>query len=36
MPTTISFMDCAICFCVGFFTGSGWALGGWIIARILR
>lgn len=33
MPTTISLLQIAIWFCVGFFTGAGWALGAWLVNR---
>jgi hypothetical protein len=36
MPTTISLYDVGIWCCVGFFTGAGWALGSWLVGRILR
>ena len=36
MPTTLSLQLIGVWFCVGFFTGAGWALAGWIIARVLR
>lgn len=36
MPTEITLMSVAIWFAVGFFTGSGWALGAWLIGRLLR
>lgn len=35
MPTTISLIQIAIWFCVGFFTGFGWALGTWLCGRLL-
>jgi hypothetical protein len=36
MPAEISPMLCLIWFCVGFFTGLGWALGCWVIGRLTR
>ena len=36
MPTTLSLQLIGVWFCVGFFTGAGWALAGWIIGRVLR
>lgn len=36
MPATISLQLIGIWFCVGFFTGFGWALGSWAVSRILR
>jgi hypothetical protein len=35
MPSDISLHLIAVWFCVGFFTGAGWALGTWIINRLL-
>lgn len=35
MPATIGLELIGIWFCVGFFTGAGWALGNWIINRAL-
>lgn len=36
MPITISLYAVAIWAAVGFFTGAGWALGTWLVGRILR
>ena len=36
MPNTITLYQIGVWCCVGFFTGAGWALGAWLIARILR
>lgn len=36
MPTTITLYNIGVWCCVGFFTGAGWALGGWLIGRIVR
>lgn len=33
MPTAINLTAIGIWFCVGFFTGLGWALGVWVITR---
>lgn len=35
MPVTIGFIQIAIWFCVGFFTACGWALGSWVVGRLL-
>ena len=36
MPTTVSLYLIGVWFCVGFFTGAGWALAAWIVGRFLR
>ena len=36
MPESISLIACGIWFCVGFFTGAGWAFGSWLIGKITR
>jgi hypothetical protein len=36
MPTAISLYAVAVWFCVGFFVGSGWALGAWLVSRVTR
>lgn len=36
MPTTISLYQVGVWMAVGFFVGSGWALGSTLVARILR
>jgi len=36
MPTDLSAHSILVWFCVGFFTGFGWALGTWIVNRLLR
>jgi len=36
MPNTITLYQVGVWVSVGFFTGAGWALGSWIVARILR
>lgn len=36
MPSDISLHLIGVWFCVGFFTGIGWALGSWIVSRVLR
>lgn len=35
MPDTISPQLIGIWFCVGFFTGTGWALALWLVGRLL-
>jgi hypothetical protein len=34
MPTTVSLYQIGVWFCVGFFTGLGWALAGVLVARV--
>jgi hypothetical protein len=36
MPSTISLQLIGIWFCVGFFTGLGWASASWLVGRVLR
>lgn len=36
MPSTVSIQLIGIWFCVGFFTGLGWALAAWLIGRVFR
>jgi hypothetical protein len=36
MPMTISLQLIGIWFCVGFFTGLGWALASWLVGRVIR
>lgn len=36
MPTTVTLQLIGVWFCVGFFTGFGWALAGWIVGRLSR
>jgi hypothetical protein len=36
MPTTVSLYAIGVWFAVGLFTGLGWALGHWVIAKLLR
>lgn len=35
MPTTVTLYLIAVWFCVGFFTGAGWAFGAWLVNRLL-
>lgn len=36
MPSTISLYLVGVWFAVGLVTGFGWALGGWLVSRLLR
>jgi len=36
MPSTVTLYLIGVWFCVGFFTGAGWALGLWLVGRVLR
>mgnify|MGYP003694197207 CR=1 FL=1 len=36
MPNDISLYHVGVWFAVGFFTGAGWALGAWLVGRVLR
>jgi hypothetical protein len=36
MPSTVTLYLIGVWFCVGFFTGAGWAIAAWIVGRILR
>jgi hypothetical protein len=35
MPNTITLYQIGVWFCVGFFTGCGWALALWLVSRLL-
>jgi hypothetical protein len=35
MPATVSFYLIGVWFCVGFFTGAGWAIAAWLVGRTL-
>ena len=35
MPSTVNLYLIGVWFCVGFFTGAGWALAAWLVGRIL-
>jgi hypothetical protein len=35
MPATVSLYLIGVWFCVGFFTGAGWAIAGWLVGRVL-
>jgi hypothetical protein len=34
MPSTITLYLIGVWFCVGFFTGAGWAIAAWLVGRI--
>ena len=34
MPTKLDVNLIAVWFCVGFFTGAGWAIAAWLVGRI--
>jgi hypothetical protein len=36
MPSTVNLYQIGVWFCVGFFTGTGWALAAWLVGRLLR
>ena len=36
MPVTLSFYALGVWFCVGFFTGLGWAVAAWLWGRATR
>jgi len=36
MPSTVNLYQIGVWFCVGFFTGAGWATAAWLVGRILR
>jgi hypothetical protein len=35
MPSTVTPYLIGVWFCVGFFTGAGWAVAAWLVGRIL-
>jgi hypothetical protein len=35
MPSTVTPYLIGVWFCVGFFTGAGWAVATWLVGRIL-
>jgi len=35
MPTKVNLELIIVWFCVGFFTGAGWAVATWLVGRIL-
>jgi hypothetical protein len=35
MPSTVNVYLIGVWFCVGFFTGAGWAVAGWVVGRVL-
>jgi hypothetical protein len=34
MPSTVNLYLIGVWFCVGFFTGAGWAIAAWLVGRI--
>lgn len=36
MPATVTLYLILVWFCVGFFTGLGWAVAHWIAGKVLR
>ena len=35
MPSNINLYQIGVWFCVGFFTGAGWAIAAWLVGRVL-
>jgi len=35
MPSTVNLNLIGVWFCVGFFTGAGWAIASWLVGRVL-
>jgi hypothetical protein len=35
MPSTVNLYQIGVWFCVGFFTGAGWAIAAWLVGRVL-
>ncbi len=35
MPSTVNVYLIGVWFCVGFFTGAGWAAASWLVGRVL-
>jgi hypothetical protein len=35
MPSTVNLHLIGVWFCVGFFTGAGWATAAWLVGRII-
>jgi hypothetical protein len=35
MPSTVNLYLIGVWFCVGFFTGAGWAVAAWLVGRVL-
>jgi hypothetical protein len=35
MPSTVNLYLIGVWFCVGFFTGAGWAIATWLVGRII-
>ena len=36
MPSTVNLYAIGVWFCVGFFTGAGWAIAASLVGRVLR
>jgi hypothetical protein len=36
MPSAVNLYQIGVRFCVGFFTGAGWATAAWLVGRVLR
>jgi hypothetical protein len=34
MPSTVNVYLIGVWFCIGFFTGAGWAIAAWLVGRI--
>jgi hypothetical protein len=34
MPSKIDVYQIGVWFCVGFFTGAGWAVASWLVGRV--
>jgi len=34
MPSKIDVYQIGVWFCVGFFTGAGWAIASWLVGRV--
>ena len=35
VPSTVNLYQIGVGFCVGFFTGAGWAIAAWLVGRVL-
>jgi hypothetical protein len=36
MPTDVTLNAVVVWFCVGFFTGLGWSIAAWLVARLAK